>query len=81
MLRTKGNGNWKGKTRGSKMSRNQNPGGSCVFVFLIFFFWGMCFHIGFCEFYVCNRECSLRVKFNLISENTVNYLWLAPLEK
>ena len=63
----KTNGNRMRKTRGNKMSRNQNTGGS-------FFTW-----ISVNSKY--EIDTALRVKFNLIYENIINYFKSAHLEK
>ena len=55
------------KTRGNKMSRNQNTGGS-------FFTW-----ISVNSKYAI--DTALRVKFNLIYENIINCFKSAHLEK
>ena len=63
----KTDGNRKRKTRGNKMSGNQNPEGSFFTLISVNSKYAI--------------ETALRVKFNLLYENTVNYFKSAHLEK
>lgn len=64
-MKTKGNK--KRKTRGNKVSRNQNPGGGVFTLISVNSKYAV--------------ETALKVRFNLLYENTINYFKSARLEK